>query len=371
MTRRIVILSLWFGIIGIAFGETRGFDLNQIPDGYPDGRSEAPPGAYNTPFKYFKADSEKVYLLEKKVYGLAKMAKGDEVKQAIAAYYLENLTIGLLNQISEKEKKKNQAFEFEALKNRLRETYQKVRVFQERLYQAMLREVDVALPGPNGLQIRIQGQSADPLDVLYECNCRQDTIPTKEEQAAYYQKKLEKFLKGGGKLSELHVLDQKYLNALQGVTHQEYVERPNGEIWVTEGKAGHVLLAEGGAVRSAGQIVVSKSKNGKISLLIASNASGTYKPDILSVNRMVEHLEEKYGIDRNNVQITEGDPLGTQTVEVLMKARGDSPEKIEMMAKTLEKNANKFRLHPYPVFPKAKMEKCPLSQLGQQSQLAH
>lgn len=295
------------------------FSLSKIPDGYPDGRADAPYGSYSTPYKELKDYSDAVNALERKVYGLSNWGEVDEITRAKYAFYLEHLNISLIKKLSNATHVN--AFEQEALLSKLRDVYTKVRGVQEQLYETMVRRVDVALPGPNGLQIRKE-HLEHILDPLYECNCRKDTLPSSQEQKDYYVKKLNEFLAEKGSIDELHKLDAKYINSLSGYTHLEYVERENGEIWVTEGKAGHVVLAEGKPVKAAGQMVIVKSNKNKISLFVSSNASGSYKPDLMSVKRMVERMAVANGIEIDKMRTTQGDPMGTQTISVLMKAKG-------------------------------------------------
>ena len=147
-------------------------------------------------------------------------------------------------------------------------------------------------------------------------------------------------------MKELHKLDAKFLNSLGGYTHLEYVERENGEIWVTEGKAGHVVLAEGKAVKAAGQMVIVKSNKNKISLFVSSNASGSYKPDLMSVKRMVERIATANGIEIDKMQTTQGDPMGTQTISVLLKAKGIDPKVVKVEMKEVKAVAERILKEP-------------------------
>ena len=63
----ILATALCFSLI--TWGET--FSLSQIPNGYPDGRPDAPYGSYSTPYKELRGFSDAVLELERKIYGLS------------------------------------------------------------------------------------------------------------------------------------------------------------------------------------------------------------------------------------------------------------------------------------------------------------
>jgi hypothetical protein len=186
----------------------------------------------------------------------------------------------------------------------------------------MIRVIDSALPGASGLQLPTEQNGIR----LYLPNCRMERCPTEEERKKYYEDKLNEFKNTGGSLSELKVLTPKIFASLEEITKVEYVVRANDEIWITTGSAGHILLGGGEAVQSAGQVLIVKNKIGKVILLILSNASGNYKPDLLAVDKLAERFFSEFGVPIRKIIVTKGEPLSAQTVKVLLKGK-EVPQK--------------------------------------------
>lgn len=326
------------------------FSLDSIPDGYPAGRPQARYGAYGSVLHDPARPYDRMLdAVQTKVYGLAKLANESEIKQAELTYYLEHLLVGIYLRIANAPVESFTAFEREALLYRAARLYEDVRRQAERLYEAMIRIVDRELPGSTGAQMptEIEGE----LEQLYTSNCRSEFCLSPPERLAFYQKKLKEFLDGGGSLTELHKLDWEYVKTLGPVTFLEYVVRPNHELWVTKGKAGHLLLAEGGDVLSAGQIVIIKDLSGNVSAAIATNASGNYKPDLYSADRIADRLSADFNLPEGRALVTKGEPLSTQTVRILMKAAKSNPDDVKAKAKELEKNALDLQANPEKYLP--------------------
>lgn len=341
--RRNAKMSRFVGVALFLFSSIclAAFDLNKIPDGYPAGRHTAPYGAYNTPYEgKAKAISDTLDSLEPKIYGLPQYSPTNEIQQAEAVYFLEHVVVGLMQQISQSAPQELTTFEKDSLIFRTSNLYHHVRNEGERLYELMIRKIDVALPGPNGAQLRYEDTASG--EVFYFSNCRDEKCPTKKEQRAFYDKKLKEFLAAGGNANEMHPLTKALLNSYQGTVRVEYVQRPNGEIWVTKGNAGHALLAAGGPVKGAGQIVFVMGRDGKIQYLVVSNASGTYKPDLLSAKNTADKIASQFGVSSSQIMTTEGEPLGNQTVKVLMKAANVPSAEIKTKMAELDLEAKEF-----------------------------
>jgi hypothetical protein len=343
--RNVRALLFTFLLIFALPAKIASFDLSSIPDGIPKARESAPYGAYHTPINGAgqKLDNT-ISVLASKVHGLALMSSEGEAKQAEAVFYLESLIIGTFLKITNSRAEDLTAFEKEALLSRTTRLYETLRAHHERLYETMLRKIDIALPGPNGPQIRIE--SNDPFQTCYITNCRSETPVSETFRKTFFEKKKKEFLEEGGSLSEIKQLTPELLASFGEYTRLEYVQRSNGEIWVTEGKAGHLLLADGGSVRAAGQIVILKDAEGKPSLAIVSNASGNFKPDMTSVRGMKKTLSQIFELDSDRILSTIGEPLGTQTTAILMKAELISSDQIKSKVKAMQKTSESLRQSP-------------------------
>jgi hypothetical protein len=115
----------------------------------------------------------------------------------------------------------------------------------------------------------------------------------------------------------------------------EYVVRPDQTLWVTPGKAGHLLLAEAGEVLAAGQLVLVKDVEGKVAMAVVTNASGTYKPSLFSVMNSFKDFGFVRELGPGQLVLSEGEPLTTQTVKVLMKARNIANGEVDQVIKNL------------------------------------
>lgn len=326
------------------------FSIHTLPDGVP--LSHAPYGTFESVLsEKARPYQDRLSLIERKVYGLSQLAEDDEVKQAEAVYYIEHVLMGLFQTLLDLPAHEVTPFEREALLYRTVRIYRNVRFHAERLYEFMIRFIDEALPGSTGFQIREELFGIS----LYTANGRTDKPLTDSERKTLYDKKLSEFLKAGGSLEELWILTPQTLQKTPRLTKLEYVVRPNKEIWVTEGRAGHLLLARGERVESAGQLIILKNAKGIPSLIIVSNSSGNYKPDLLSAEDLVPMLQQKLELDANRILVTKGEPLSLQTAKVILKGRKIEKERIQSKLLETEEQGQFFLTHP---FSNEKIDSC-------------
>ena len=311
------VLVLFFLLSSVAF--SAAFDLSKVPDGYPEGREGVPYGAYSSVFgPIARFHDSHLELLQNKTHGLSKLSLADEVVQAEWVYYFEYLLLAVMEKISDSNLVLT-SFEREALLYRCTRIYRDIRGHAERLYESMIRLVDVALPGATGKQQ--PEEIPGTLDVLYAPNCRSEKCLSAEQRKAIYQQKLKEFIASGGSTLEMRVLEKNWVATSRSFTQLEYVLRPNHEIWVTQGKAGHLLLAGGESALAAGQMAILKNKDGKVVFVVVSNASGNYKPDLYTAQRLAERIHQELGVPSERVVVTKGEPFSVQTVKIILKAR--------------------------------------------------
>jgi hypothetical protein len=307
--------------------------LDDIPNGYRDGRADAPYGSYfPTVQKSAREFQNQILYLERKVLGLSGDAakKFDEIRMTEFSYLLEHELIAFMDQVSEAPHLKpfeRESFIYSALR-----TYRSLRTVSERLYEDMIRFVDVQLPGPNGLHLRVENPGKP---VLYHPNYRSDRELSEKEQKEAYQKRLKEFEDGGGRLNEIKVLNSETISRWDGLIQVEYVVLEDGTIRITEGKAGHILLAEGNPVQSAGQFIFHR-RDGGIVFAVVTNASGSYKPDILSAELLANRLTEVFKIPNRRIIVTKGEPYSTQTLKVYLKAKGEPKVEIDRHVQALK-----------------------------------
>jgi hypothetical protein len=80
-----------------------------------------------------------------------------------------------------------------------------------------------------------------------------------------------------------------------------------------------VLLAGGGTVKSAGQFIILKNNSGKATMLILTNASGNFKPDIFSAQETAAKLGAKLRLQPWQIIVTKGEPFSNQAIKVYSK----------------------------------------------------
>lgn len=321
MRGRFILFALFFGMAIVARAENK-----EIPNAYSQARSDARYGTFNSVFGSTARPYQKRLLdLENQAYGLSHLSLQDAVKQSELAYYLENEVMRLNLDIGNEENPMSD-FERGALLFGTAHVYQTIRQNSERLYEDMIRFIDAKLPGPTGRQIR--SETLDGASSLYEPNYRSDTDMNPAERYEHYREMLKKFLDQGGSLFEMKTLDTNLARQFQAVTNLEYVWLESGQVRVTEGKAGHVLLAQGQLVKSAGQLILVRNNRGDFTLAVISNSSGNYKPDLFSAQQMAQKVQKEFGVPAELVLVTKGEPLSTQAIKIYLKGRGENPEKI-------------------------------------------
>lgn len=291
--------------------------LLKIPDGYVDGLAEAKYGTYGSIVNHdARSLQARLTHLENKVMGLSALAKENPIQQSEILFILETAVLRLHMDINAT-KNTLAEFDFNSLNYGSVRLYQSLRFHGERLFEDMVRFIDIKLPGPNGLQFR--SELKETLESIYLPNYRRADDLSDQERSKLYQEKLDEFKKSGGSLDEMKPLTKKLLAGLGPYTRVEYVVRADGEIWITEGSAGHILLAAGGAVKSGGQMILVKNPAGEFTMLVVSNSSGSFKPDVLNARETAERLRKMLKLQDWQVVVTKGEPVSLQGVKVYSK----------------------------------------------------
>lgn len=299
--------------------------LEKIPPGYPAGKAGASAALYGSGLSIGAIPyGLALDAIQSKVYGVSLISRSDPLVHAELLYLLENLILYQLEKLADVPAETMTFFEKESLLFRTRELYRDIRTQSNRILETMLREVDIALPGTTGHQIRKEERTS--LEPLYSPNYRSETPITSQQKWAAYESQLSTFKQKGGTLAEFQRLTPSSLAKLGRFTIVEYVVRSNWEIWFTQGKAGHLLLALGKDVLSAGQILLMKNRDGLVTLMVITNASGNYKPDLFSAEIMRQRLQQEFWIREDVMIVTKGEPCSLQNLKILMKARGIAPD---------------------------------------------
>lgn len=341
-----VLLSGSFGFAEDSARQTVTQMIQAIPDAFVAARADAPYGTYqsvvsNNAAREFQKD---LSILENKLHALAAfLDKKEKAQAAEILFVLESEILRRHLDVIEGKVPGLTAFEKQSFSAATIRLYQQLRFTSERYYHDMIRFIDVALPGPNGLQIRTD---INDMKSVYASNYRRDNILSPLEQATEYKKKLDEFVKKGGQLNEMFILNKQKVGMLPNFSRMEYVQLKNGTIHATFGTAGHILLAEGKPVQTAGQILMIKDPAGKISLLVITNASGSYKPDVVSTQELARKLSKTYNINPASVLVTLGEPLSTQIVKIYMKGSGVAQADIRAKADELEKTSKEILSKP-------------------------
>ena len=313
----------------------------KIAGGYRDGRPNAVEGTYSTVMSPGAGPYQSKALdLENQAYGLAKLSNQDPVKQSEKIYLLENQILRLNLDIASAPEGKMTGFERQALLALTARTYALARSNGERIFEDMIRFIDIKIPGPSGKQNRTELSDSES---MYEANYRVDSDLTQAERDLRYQKHLDAFVQKGGSIKEIKTLTPTVAKNLGSYARVEYVWLLDGRIQITEGNAGHVLLAAGQPVKAAGQMIFLKDPSGKFTLLVVSNSSGNYKPDMLSVKLMANVLEKKLKIPSELVVLTKGEPMSTQAVKVYLKGEGIDPLVVKKKIAEIEVRALDIR----------------------------
>ena len=317
----------------------------EYPKGYQEERPGVVYGAYNTVVQALaRVYQERILEIENLAYGLAKLSNTDPIKQAEKIYLLENAVVNINLDVASAPDDVMTAFEKRSLLAHTGRVYTVIRTHAERIFEDMIRYIDEKLPGSTGKQNRSEsGELASTLTSTYEANYRLDNTLTPAERDANYQRFVAEFQKKGGSLTEIKTLTPALLKSFGHYTRVEYVWLIDGKIRVTPGSAGHVLLAEGKPVKAAGQIVFLKGDDGKVSLLVISNSSGNYKPDMLSIEQLASSMQKTFGIPGELVVVTKGEPMSAQAVKIYLKGRGIDPVAIKAKMAEIEVKAEATR----------------------------
>jgi hypothetical protein len=196
------------------------------------------------------------------------------------------------------------------------QVYQTIRTYNERIFFHLLKSLDSAFPENGGVQII--SMSSDK--ITYNSNYRKNVAPTEAEAENLYKQQVQKAVQKGIDLEgkfDINLTEIKKIN--KSVIWLEYVWLENDRIVVTEGKMGHILLAEGRAVKSAGQIMIVKSKDDKINLISLTNASGSYRPDFYTLSDLSKHLAKRLNVKSSKIVLSRGEPLSLQNLNLYKK----------------------------------------------------
>jgi hypothetical protein len=320
-----------------------GFTWEILPSGLSQGRSSAEYGSYSSAVSAGSAKlvQDRLLLIEDKIYGLPEyfstLAK-DPVDQVKILYWMENEIIQLFETLSNLSPNEINSSDQALLSYSILRAYRMVRNNAEKLFDDVTRVIDVSLPGPYGGQVR----HADVYLSTFRGSLPEGQALTDSDRLTLYQERLNKFLAGGGTQNEFVTLNSEWLSKLGSQTRVEYVELTTGEIRVTTGSGGHILLAKGQPIKSAGQIVFFKNLKAEFSLVIVSNGSGSYKPDLYSAESFSERLQSAFfknaGIDRSRFVVTKGEPLSAYTAALYLKSRLTPKEIISKEMAELETN---------------------------------
>jgi hypothetical protein len=333
---QIIPLAIAIGLLTTSIAAISGDSTRPvIPNGHIDGRSDAKYGTYGSPMQdSARPYQDRLITLQNQAYGLAQLSGEQPVRQSELVFLLENEILGLHQDISNAPDGTLTPFERSSLLYGTVRAYQDARHHAERLYENMIRYIDLKIPGPNGQQIREEAEHGS--EPLYSPNYRSDQDLTDKQREALYQKRLQDFQAEGGSMNEIQVLNAQALSAMPEYSRFEYVWMKNGEVRITAGKAGHILLANGKQVQAAGQMVFLRNHAGVFTMAIISNASGSYKPDLLSAEQVTTKIIQLLNIPDSMVLVTKGEPVSTQSVKIYMKADSVDPAVMKKRIKELE-----------------------------------
>lgn len=307
-------------------------ELSNYSDGIVSPRADVSPANYNTQYSaVLTKQQQQIESIYRKLYGIDQIDSKEFVTKAKAIYLLEHEIALYLQNIPSKTLS---SFDRKSLTYRGIQAYKSLRTAAEQTYDNTLRLIDIALPGPGGPQIRLDLKKSF---ALYEPNYRSDSPLNDSQKDLFYKEKIGNFIADGGSLSEIKVLmSSDSVNDSKEFSSYEYVQAADGEIRLTSGLAGHLLLAEGRSVRAAGSIAIVRSAEGKILLLVVSNSSGTFKPDIYSAEQAARKIARTLKVSSDQLIVTRGEPFGLQNLKILLKAQGISKSEIESQLKQLQ-----------------------------------
>lgn len=213
------------------------------------------------------------------------------------------------------------------------------------LLEEMRNRTEKSSPGTSGTTLVEPTTNGDGTanDVYYP-SFKGTTKLTKAEQARRYealrQKHEEKY---PGEKPHFR-LNKSTLDGIQSGELLEWVETPGGQIRVTR-NAKHAVVAGGRQVRSAGALKIfwGKGASGKQEpvLVLVSNWSGTYQPDMGSVAGSMMSRLRTLGVPQDRIVITPAMPLEPKVYEVLLASRkvANAPELGEKLRLDAQKTA--------------------------------
>lgn len=338
--------------IGIAYSSEVQEFFKKVPHGLPEAQSPF----FEIERSGFIAETlqqeyrQLLHRVKDKIYGVQFLGKKDQVRVLEAIYLLEHQVISILQDFYSHRGERLSQIEKDQLVSETLDLYRTLRFQAQFYFEFVIREIDVALPGATGLRI----ETVDPTGkkYLYYPNYRSDRFLSRSEQRIALEKKKKQFLDKGGNLDEIFTLDEKALRGFPTFSQLEYVMLESGEIRVTFGKSGHLLLADGKAVRSAGQLVILQSSPGEPDLVIISNASGSYKPRSFAVKDSFS--SENSLFSKTPKVFVEGEPLSLQTYKIWMKVRGIDKAVSKQQARALQSQAERILKDPFLGFPRPK-----------------
>ncbi|MES2963199.1 MAG: hypothetical protein V4760_04855 [Bdellovibrionota bacterium] len=327
MKRSFASIALVSLLVGLGPASAGPLKFEKLPDGLPAARENSEIGvlgsAVHDPYAVFY--QKLLDLVESKVYGLTLTAVEAPVVQAEKIYYVESLALGLVRKILSDKQIESQ-YEREILLYRALKIYGDARFSGERIFEIMIRAIDTAKPGTSGIQLPTEKADGS---VVYSPNYRYERELTAKEKRELYKQKLAEFTAAGGSLDEVKLMNPESISALPEKAMIEFVEMANGQVRFTQGSAGHILMARGNDVRVAGTLMIVKDKAGVPRVVVISNSSGSYKPDLMPVDELAQKIARMLDIPFDQVLITKGEPTTTQTVKILLKATGVDGEVIK------------------------------------------
>jgi hypothetical protein len=326
-------------------------NFDALPEGLPAARENSEIGvlgsAVHDPYAVYY--QKLLDLVESKVYGLTLTAGEAPVSQAEKIYYVESLALGLARQIMNDERIES-LYEREILLYRALKIYGDARFSGERIFEIMIRAIDAAKPGTSGIQLPTEISEGH---VVYSPNYRYERELTQKEQRELYKQKLKEFTDAGGSLDEVKLMSVETISALPEKTMIEFVQMANGQIRFTQGSAGHILMARGNKVLSAGTMMIVKDKAGAPRIAVVSNSSGSYKPDLMPIEDLAQRIGRMLDIPAEQILITKGEPTTTQTVKILLKATGVDGDVIKTAVGLMKKDGELAQVDPTAFIPTA------------------
>lgn len=327
-------------------GALRANPLSDIWDAFRVDTEEQPYGVYESVLpEDLHALQTRLNAINRKTAGLLGQTLGEnapltKLEAAEYVYLLEYEIARVQLDISALEHSLEglHAAEFTALDYRAISLFEQLQHQKSGLFHDMIRYLDEKKPGPNGLQVPV-GTSSDGLSKIYAPNYRSSEPLSESQKKEFYLAKLnEAKAKGFDAAKDVLVLEHlEQLTRQAGVVSYEFVEMAgSNELRLTQTSAGHLVLAEGKNVLSAGQIAAVVGENGDLLMLLISPASGTYKPDPVSAVFLKTRLQTQFRIPSYKLVTGTGEPFSTQIVKLYMKADSVNDSVIKQKVQAME-----------------------------------